>query len=94
MYLQVIQKLKKGGGSWGKIIFVWFVIGLFEPLICAIAKDKVCDSCILWCPNSNFLCCVIKQNGASIHDLLLYVTYSSNGSFSIGLISNKDDSDY
>ena len=39
--------------------------------ICAIADDKVCDSCIVsfW-PNSNFLCCVITQNG----DLLLAVT--------------------
>ena len=24
---------------------MWFVIGLFETLICAIAEDKVCDSC-------------------------------------------------
>ena len=25
--------------------FCVFVIGLFETLICAIAEDKVCDSC-------------------------------------------------
>ena len=79
--------MKKGGGRWGKIFFcVWFVIGLFETLICAIAEDKVCDSCIvsswallifllcLWWPNSNFLCCGITQNGESSHDLLLSVT--------------------
>ena len=65
---------------------MWFVIGLFETLICAIAEDKVCDSCIvsssallifllcLWWPNSNFLCCVITQNGESSRDLLLSVT--------------------
>ena len=78
--------MKKGGGRWGKIFFVWFVIGLFETLICAIAEDKVCDSCIvsswallifllcLWWPNSNFLCCGITQNGESSRDLLLSVT--------------------
>ena len=77
-----MQKLKKGGGCWGKIFFVWFVIGLFETLICAIAEDKVCDSCIvsswallifllcLWWSNSNFLYCVITQNGESSRDLL------------------------
>ena len=81
-----IQKLKKGGGRWGKIFFMWFVIGLFETLICAIAEDEVCDSCIvspwallifllcLWWPNSNFLCCVIMQNGESRRDLLLSLT--------------------
>ena len=65
---------------------MWFVIGLFETLICAIAEDKVCDSCIvsswalrifllcLWSPNSNFLCCGITQNGESSRDLLLSVT--------------------
>ena len=90
IYKKFIYRLyrnwKKGGGRWGKIFFVWFVIGLFETLICAIAEDKVCDSCIvsswallifllcLWWPNSNFLCCVITQNGESSHDLLLYVT--------------------
>ena len=31
----------------GKIFFVWFETGLFETLICAIAEDKVCDSCIV-----------------------------------------------
>ena len=62
------------------------VTGLFETLICAIAEDKVCDSCIvsswalliflrcLWWLNSNFLCCVITQNGESSRDLLLSVT--------------------
>ena len=40
-------EIEKGGGRWGKIFFVWFVIGLFETLICAIAEDKVCDSCIV-----------------------------------------------
>ena len=65
---------------------MWFVIGLFETLICAIAEDKVCDSCIvsswallifllcLWWPNSNILCCGITQNGESSRDLLLSVT--------------------
>ena len=65
---------------------MWFVIGLFETLICAIAEDKVCDSCIvnswallifllcLWWPNSNFLCYGITQNGESSRDLLLSVT--------------------
>ena len=37
----VIQKLKKGGGHWGKIFLMWFVIGLFETLICAIYKQKM-----------------------------------------------------
>ena len=80
-----MQKLKNGGGRWGKIFFVWYVIGLFETLICAIAEEKVCDSCIvsswallffllcLWWPNSNFMCCVITQNGESSRDLLLSV---------------------
>ena len=79
-------EIKKGGGRWGKIFFVWFVFGLFATLICAIAEDDVCDSCIvsfwallifllcLWWPNSNFLCCVITQNRESSHDLLLSVT--------------------
>ena len=63
-------EIEKGGGRWGKIFFVWFVIGLFETLICAIAEDKVCNRCIvsswallifllcLWWPNfttSHFL---------------------------------------
>ena len=90
IYKKFIFKLyrnkKKGGGCWGKIFFVWLVIGLFETLICAIAENKVCDSCIvsswallifllwLWQPNSNFLCYVITQNGESSHDLLLSVT--------------------
>ena len=67
------QARQKGGGRWGKIFLVWFVIEQFETLICAIAEDKVCDSCIvsswvllifllcLWWPNSNFLCCVITK---------------------------------
>ena len=41
------SEIEKGGRRWGKIFFVWFVIGLFETLICAIAEDKVCDSCIV-----------------------------------------------
>ena len=79
---------KKGRERWGKVFFVWFVIGLFETLIFAIAEDKVCDSCIVsfwallifllclwwWWPNSNFLCCVIRQNEESSRDLLLSVT--------------------
>ena len=52
----------------------------------SLAENKVCDSCIasswalltfllcLWWPNSNFLCCVITQNGESSRDLLLSVT--------------------
>ena len=31
----------------GQDLFLWFVIGLFETLICAMAEDKVCDSCIV-----------------------------------------------
>ena len=31
----------------GQDLFCVFVIGLFETLICAIAEDKVCDSCIV-----------------------------------------------
>ena len=77
---------KKDEGAGARSFFVWFVIGLFETLICAIAEDKVCDSCIvsswallifllcLWWPNSNFLCCGITQNGESSSDLLLSVT--------------------
>ena len=65
---------------------LFYVIGLFETLICAIAKDKFCDSCIvsswalliflrcLWWLNSNFLCCMITQTGESSRDLLLSVT--------------------
>ena len=77
-------KMEKGAGA--RCFFVWFVIGLFETLICATAEDKVCGSCVvsswallifllcLWWPNSNFMCCVIKQNGESSRDLLLSVT--------------------
>ena len=73
-------------GAGARSFLVWFVIGLFETLICAIAEDKVCDSCIvsswallifllcLWWPNSNFLCCGITQNGEYSRDLLLSVT--------------------
>ena len=83
---RLYRNWKKGGGRWGKIFFVWFVIWLFETLMSAIAEDKVCDSCIvsswallifllcLWWPNSNFLCCVITQNGESSRGLLLSVT--------------------
>ena len=86
-YIEIEKK--KGRGRWDKIFFfVWFVIGLFETLICAIAEDKVCDSCVVsswallifllclwwWWPNSIFLCCVITQNGESSRDLLLSVT--------------------
>ena len=92
IYLKFIFRLYRnrkneedaGAGSF----FAWFVIGLFETLICAIADDKVCDSRIVsswallifllclwwWWPNSNFLCCVITQNGESSRDLLLSVT--------------------
>ena len=77
---------KKEEGAGARSFFVWFVIGLFETLICARAEDKVCDSCTvsswallifllwLWWPNSNFLCCGITQNGESSRDLLLSVT--------------------
>ena len=85
---KLYRNWKKGGGRWGKIFFVWFVIGLFETLICAIAEGKICDTCscivsswallifllCLWWQNSNFLCCMITQNGESSHDLLLSVT--------------------
>ena len=71
---------KKMRRALGQDLFVWFVIGLFETLICAI--PEVCDSCIvnswallifllcLWWPNSNFLCCVITQTRESSRDLL------------------------
>ena len=83
---RLYRNWKKEEGAGESSFFVWFVIGLFETLICAIAEDKVCDSCIvsswallifllcLWWPNSNFLCCVITQNGESSRDLLLSVT--------------------
>ena len=82
--IRLYRNKKKGGGRWGKIFFMWFIIDLFETSMCAIAEDKVCGSCIvsswallifllcLWWPNSNFLCCVITQNGESSRDLLLY----------------------
>ena len=41
------QASQKEGERWGKTFFVWFVIGLFETLICTIAEDKVCDNCIV-----------------------------------------------
>ena len=31
---------KKRGGRWGNIFFVWFVIGLFETLICALISSQ------------------------------------------------------
>ena len=42
---RLYRNWKKEEGAGGKIFFVWCVIGLFETLICAIAEDKVCDSC-------------------------------------------------
>ena len=83
---RLYRNWKKEEGAGARSFFVWFVIGLSETLICAIAEDKVCDSCIvsswallifllcLWWPNSNFLCCGITQNGESSRDLLLSVT--------------------
>ena len=83
---RLYRNWKKEEGAGARSFFVWFVIGLFGTLICAIAEDKVCDSCIvsswallifllcLWWPNSNFLCCAITQNGESSRDLLLSVT--------------------
>ena len=83
---RLYRNWKKEEGAGARSFFVWFVIGLFETLICAIAEDKVCDSCIvsswallifllcLWWPNSNFLCCGITQNGESSRNLLLSVT--------------------
>ena len=83
---RLYRNWKKEEGAGASSFFVWFVIGLFETLICAIAEDKVCDSCIvsssallifllcLWWPNLNFLCCVITQNGESSRDRLLSVT--------------------
>ena len=38
IYKKFIFRLHRG--RWGKIFFVWFVIGLFETLICALAEDK------------------------------------------------------
>ena len=43
---RLYRNWKKGSGRWGKIFFLWFVIGLFETLICDIAEDKVCDSIV------------------------------------------------
>ena len=83
---RLYRNWKKEKGARARSFFVRCVIGLFETLICAIAEDKVCDSCIvsswallifllcLWWPNSNFLCCVIMQNGESSRGLLLSVT--------------------
>ena len=83
---RLYRNWKKEEGAGSKSFFLCFVIGLFGTLICAIAEDKVCDSCIvsswallifllrLWWPNSNFLCCVITQNGESSRDFLLSVT--------------------
>ena len=83
---RLYRNWKKEGGAGARSFFVWLVIGLFETLICAIAEDKVCDSCIvsswallifllcLWWPNSNFLCCVITQKEESSRDLLLSAT--------------------
>ena len=83
---RLYRNCKKEEGAGARSVFVWFVIWLFETLICAVAEDKVCDSCIvsswallifllcLWWPNSNFLCCGITQNGESSCDLLLSVT--------------------
>ena len=79
---RLYRNWKKDEGAGARSFFVRFVIGLFETLICGIA----CDSCIvsswallifslcLWWSNSNFLCCVITQNGESSRDLLLSVT--------------------
>ena len=39
--------IEKRRRALGQDLFVWFVIGLFETLICAIAEDKVCDSWIV-----------------------------------------------
>ena len=83
---RLYRNWKKEECAGARSFFVWFVIGLFETLICAIAEDKVCNSCIVsswallifllcpWWPNSNFLCCGITQNGESSRDLLLSVT--------------------
>ena len=55
----------------GQDLFVWFVIGLFETLICAIAENKVCDSYIdsswallifllcLWCDDQIQISCAV-----------------------------------
>ena len=83
---RLYRNWKKEEGAGARSFFVFCVIGLFETLICAIAEDKVCDSCIvsswallivlrcLWWLNSNFLCCVITQTAQSNRDLLLSVT--------------------
>ena len=39
-----IEKKEEGTGARS---FLCDLIGLFETLICAIAEDKVCDSCIV-----------------------------------------------
>ena len=80
---RLYRNWKKGGGRWARSFFVWFVIGLFETLICAIAEDKVCDSCIvsswallifllcLWWPNSIFFVCCLAHRGPTVGFLLL-----------------------
>ena len=44
---RLYRNWKKEEGAGARSFFVWSVIGLFETLICAIAEDKVCDSCIV-----------------------------------------------
>ena len=65
--IRLYRNWKKEDGAGARSFlcdFVWFVFGLFETSIYAIAEDKVCDSCIvsswallsfllcLWWPNS------------------------------------------
>ena len=76
-------KTEEGAGARSFCVMCNWAVWNF---VCAIAEDKVCGSCIvsswkllmfllcLWWPNSNFLCCVITQNGESSRDLLLSVT--------------------
>ena len=54
-------EIEKRRRALGQDLFVRFVIGMFETLICAIAEDKVCDSCIV-------------SSSESSRDLLLSVT--------------------
>ena len=44
---RLYRNWKKQEGGWARSFFVWIVIGLFQTLICAVAEDKVCDSCIV-----------------------------------------------
>ena len=74
---------KKIGGRWGKIFFVWFVIGLFETLTCAIAESVIaalsvpehCLSLYFVCENQiQIFCAVWLRKMANLAVPFCYVT--------------------